>query len=397
MHSRQLIALVACIVLVSLCGSGVWLARTAPPSDGFEETLRNPLRPRDHARRVDRLALIDTADAFRAGQIDRVSVTNGRVPRVVLAQTDDVGFPRRGMWTGPETVADFPFTELLPSWNVATPKDTGVFFQLRLRDASSGAWSPWLFVGRWGRTVHGRADERLPYDRIVRFAHGAVLTDMPLVLLTQPADAYQVRAVLQSFDLDPAVNPDLRRVAVAYSGMVSDPAKRARLLGRGESEDESACDLAVPHVSQYDAPPTLCESVCLPACVTMVLSYWGMDRPLSENSLAIYDPDSGMFGNGSRAVARAAELGLDSWLQRVRDWDQAKALVRRGQPLIAAVHLETGEHLIVIRGFTEDGDVIVNDPLHRAKGRTTQRADELGQAWFGSGGIACVIRRPATE
>jgi Peptidase_C39 like family len=402
MRRRHVRALVACVTVAVLGGLAVWLVGppaqpAAPPPGDVEEVLRNPLRPRDHSRRVDRLALIDTADAFRAGDAEDVMVTDGKAPRVVLAQTGKVVFPRRGTWTGPETVADFPFTELVASWNAATPKDTGVFFQVRTRGAKSREWSPWLFVGRWGRTVHARSGEHLPSDQISRFAHGAVRMDMPLVLLSQPADAYQVRATLQSFDLDPAVNPSVRRLAVAYSGVVPDPVERARLLGPGGSGQGWARDLPVPHRSQHDAPPALSESVCLPACVTMVLAYWEVDRPLFENALAIYDPDSGMFGNGARAVARAGELGLDAWMQRVRDWGQVKALIGQGQPVIAAVRLEAGEHLIVVHGFTQDGDIIVNDPLDRGKSGTTRKADELGRAWFGCGGFACVIRRPAAE
>jgi hypothetical protein len=398
MRRLYLRVLVAGMTLMVFCELGVWLAGTsAPPPDAFIEILRNPLRPRDHSRRVDRLALTDTADAFRAGKTDCARITDAKTARVVLTQTDHVGFPRRGTWTGPETVADFPFTELVPSWNVITPKDTGVFFHLRTRDAASRAWSPWLFVGRWGRTVHSRPDECLPNGRITQFAHGAVRSDMPLVLLKQPADAYQVRATLQSFDLDPAVNPCVRRVAVAYSGVIPDPVKRARLLSRSGPGDEKARGLVVPHVSQYDAPAPLREAVCLPACVTMVLAYWKVDRPLTENALAIYDPDTGMFGNGARAVARAGELGLDGWLQRVRDWGQVKTLLRRGQPVIAAVRTQAAEHLIVIRGFTGEGEVIVNDPLDRKRGGTTRKADELGQAWFGCGGFACVIREPGAR
>jgi len=403
MHSRHIGALVAGLIVVVLCGSAVWLAggftqSAAPPPDDFEETLRGPLRSRDHSRRVDRLALTDTADALRTGVAEGVLVTNRKAPRIVLANTDQVGFPRRGTWTGPETVADFPFTELVPSWNVVTPKDTGVFFHVRMRDVKSRKWSPWLFVGRWGRTVNARADERLPNDRITRFAHGAVRIDMPFVLLSRPADAYQVRATLQSFDLDPTVNPSVHRVAVAYSGVVADPAERAQLLGRDGPKHGGARDLPVPYVSQHDAPPALCESVCLPACVTMVLAYWKVDRPLVENALAIYDPDTGMFGNGARAVARAGELGLGGWVQRVRDWEQVRAMIRRGQPVIASVRTnQGGAHLIVIRGFTKDGNVIVNDPLDRGKGGTARKADELGRAWFDCGGFALVIRRPAAE
>jgi hypothetical protein len=217
------------------------------------------------------------------------------------------------------------------------------------------------------------------------------------MLLSRPADAYQVRAILQSFDLDPAVIPGIRRVAIAYSGDVPDSAERARLLGQGESAEGPALDLAVPHVSQYGAPAPLREAVCLPACLTMVLAYGKVGRPLAENALALYDPDTGMFGNGARAVARAGELGLEGWLQRLSNWGQVRALLRRGQPVIAAVHREAGEHLIVIRGVTADGDVLVNDPLDRGKGGTRHKADELGREWFSCGGFACVIHWPTGQ
>jgi hypothetical protein len=84
-------------------------------------------------------------------------------------------------------------------------------------------------------------------------------------------------------------------------------------------------------------------------------------------------------------------------MQRVRDWEQVKAMIGRAEPVIAAIHREAGEHLIVIRGFSKDGDVLVNDPLDRGKGGTIRKADELGRAWFGCGGFACVIRRSAAE
>jgi hypothetical protein len=398
MHRRHISTLVAGITIVVLCGSAIWLAGQSPqPADEFEKILRNPLEPRDHSQRVDRLALTETFDAFQAGSARGVVVADRERPHILLAQTDQVSFPRRGTWTGPETAADFRFTELVASWNAITPRDTGAFFQIRTRDAKSRKWSPWLFVGRWGRTVNARFDERLPNDRFTRFTYGAVENHMPLVLLSQPADAYQVRATLQSFDLDPAINPGVRRVAVAYSGVIPDPVERARLLGPVTAVDGWVRDLPVPHVSQREAPPALRESVCMPSCVTMVLAYWKVDRPSVENALAIYDPDSGMFGNGSRAAARAGELGLDAWMQRVRDWEQVKAIIGRGEPVIAAVHREAAAHLIVIRGFSKDGDVLVNDPLDRGKGGTIRMADELGRAWFGCGGFACVIRRSAAE
>lgn len=368
-------------------------------SSQFDAIVRNPLQPRDHSRRVDRLDLIDTATAFESGQADEVAVINHQPPCVVLAQPADPQrfFPRRGTWTSGEKIADFPFTELVPSWNVAAPKDTGIFFHVRVRDLKSQVWSPWLFVGRWGRTVHARPDgsDRLPQDLVVRFEHGAVRVDMPLLILNQPADAYQVRATLQSFDLDTSVNPSIRRIAIAYSGIAAESALGAE---RGTSADLSgiaAQDLRVPHISQRDAPAAVSESICLPSCVAMLTAYWRTERPLLEAAMAIYDPDRGMFANGARAISFAGEVGLDGWMQRIRNWNEAKALLGRGQPIIAAIHLETGEHVIVIRGFTAEGKVIVNDPLERGDGGSARDLDELGRAWLDCGGFALIVRQSA--
>ena len=141
----------------------------------------------------------------------------------------------------------------------------------------------------------------------------------------------------------------------------------------------------------------------------MVMQYCGIDLPTQVNALAIYDESHDMFGNWGRAVQRAGELGLDAWLQRFRNWDQVKAMIAHGQPVIAAIKFKKGEfpsaalsetagHLIVIRGFTKGGDVIVNDPGNHEKGNgAIYKADELAHAWFGCGGVGYVIRRPESS
>jgi hypothetical protein len=115
-----------------------------------------------------------------------------------------------------------------------------------------------------------------------------------------------------------------------------------------------------------------------------------------------------MFGNWNRAVQRAGSLGLDAWLTRFRNWDQVKVQIAQNQPVIASIKFKKGEfpsalysetagHLIVIRGFTKSGDIIVNDPASRAKGDgVVYKADELAKAWFGNGGVGYIIHKPPT-
>lgn len=60
----------------------------------------------------------------------------------------------------------------------------------------------------------------------------------------------------------------------------------------------------------------------------------------------------------------------------------------------------TAGHLVVVRGVTPDGQVILNDSSSRAKGAGWRvEAREMGPAWFGHGGVAYVIgpRRETTR
>jgi hypothetical protein len=136
------------------------------------------------------------------------------------------------------------------------------------------------------------------------------------------------------------------------------------------------------------------------------MEFFGIDFPTLTNADAIYDPQWDLFGNWGRAVSRAAEMGLDAWLARFRNWDQVKAEIAGGNPVIASIRFRkgqvkgflyesTGGHLLVVRGFTANGDVIVNDPASKDKGNgPVYPAAEFAKAWFDNGGVGYVIRKP---
>ena len=84
-------------------------------------------------------------------------------------------------------------------------------------------------------------------------------------------------------------------------------------------------------------------------------------------------------------------------------------MIAKGQPVIASIKFEkgtipdaplyqsTGGHLIVIRGFTGDGRVIVNDPARKKGGEgALYPMTGLAHAWFGTkGGMGYIIHPPA--
>jgi hypothetical protein len=390
-----ILASVTCVALLGTLVLVLWLVPSPPTRD---RSVTNPMVGRPDM--VDRLVMFDSDREFLTGHLDHVAVVHDTPAQIVLLDRRPNTYPRYGYWTSPVIECEFGVTELIPSWNVTTPRDTGVRFQIRTRERFSGAWSPWLYIGQWGRTMIASSKD----EPVAEFDHGMVYTDN--LLLERPASAFQVRASLQSFDLDRKINPMIRRIAVSYSGQARD-AHQHRTFSQGQRvQDDWARDLPVPFRAQGDAPRNISGSICSPTSTSMVMAFCGVDRPTVENALAIYDEQADLFGNWGRAVARAGECGLDAWITRVRNWDQVKSFIAQGQPLIAAIRFKRGEfpsnvmrstagHLLVIRGFKPNGDVICNDPASRDKGNgVVYKADELARAWFtNAGGVAYVIRR----
>ena len=348
---------------------------------------------------VDILAHVETADGWSAGTMTNVAVVADDPARIALAYRERM-FPREGVWTGPEVETEMPFTDLVASFNAHTPgDDTGVTLEIRVKQGET--WSPWLFMQSWGRVVFAP-------NRTIKFDGGAV--DIDEIELTKPADAYQCRVTLVAFNYDTTIAPpSVRRLSVCYSGVVADAKQRERLAKKPTTRPANfARDLPVPFYGQGDSknPRSLWGLICSPTSTTMVMDFHGARFTTLENCDRIYDPQYDLFGNWGRNVARAGEVGLDAWLARFRNWDQVKDEIAAGNPVIASIRFRKGEvrgflyqstggHLLVVRGFTGDGGVIVNDPASREKGGgAVYPAAEFAKAWFDNGGVGYVIRKP---
>src|SRR5690242_1682473 len=191
---RTLIASIyAAMFLVALCAVFAYRTPDERPTVVHHIQKSNPLLARPNM--VDRLDFFDTPEAFDRATMQHVAISTTQPASVILSDQRSKSFPRSGTWTSEIVETEFPFTELIPSWNATVPRDTGVFFQVKTRDASDGEWSPWLYIGQWGRTP---ATD--PADRVVEFDHGVVNVDN--LSLDSPATAYQIRATLLSFDMN---------------------------------------------------------------------------------------------------------------------------------------------------------------------------------------------------
>ena len=115
-------------------------------------------------------------------------------------------------------------------------------------------------------------------------------------------------------------------------------------------------------------------------------------------------------GNWSFSAAYAAAHADAAFVTRLRNLREAERFIKAGIPLVASVKFGPGElsgapisttngHLMVVVGFTDSGDVVVNDPAapdNRSVVRTYDRG-EFENAWIPkSGGLVYVVRNHDT-
>ncbi|SDR13220.1 Peptidase_C39 like family protein [Thermostaphylospora chromogena] len=319
-------------------------------------------------------------------------------------------------WVSPEQEIGFPATELVPSWNAATPPGSWIQVELSCRRATGG-WTGWYVMGRWAfgeETIHrtslpGQGD-----------ADGDVAVDT--LVARRPVTAYRLRMTLYG---------EGARVRSA-SVMASAVPVRAGVQP-SEPGPATGVELAVPrrsqkvhtgHYPQWDGGG---ESWCSPAAVTMVMEYWGR-RPdpaelawvapgdpcpaVDHAARHMYDHSYQGTGNWPFGVAYACRYGLSGFVTRLRSLPELESLIAAGVPVVTSQSFKehelpgsgysTSGHIMVVVGFTADGDVIANDPAapdDSSVRRVYPRA-AFENVWLrrtsggGSGGVVYVLHPP---
>lgn len=341
------------------------------------------------------------------------SVTRYRDPRV--------GGGRKsydsGTWTGPWQQTGFDATTLIPSWSIATPGGTWARVDVRVRNGSSvGSWDT---VARWAGSTSRvkRSSYSAQTDDLARVA-----TDTVVANAGSTFDQWQVRVILhrpKGSSSTPTLHA-VNGVAATY---------RTRSAATSATTMTATTDLAVPQSSQMIHRGEFPqwggggEAWCSPTSTSMVMRFFGKGPSKSAYAFSrfkdsfvdhaaryTYDHQYKGTGNWSFNTAYAAGYSLDTFVTRLDSLRDAEAYIRAGIPLVASVAFGRGEltgspisatpgHLMVIRGFTADGQVIANDPA-ASKNSTVRRVYSRAQfekAWLnGSGGVVYVIRPTST-
>lgn len=167
-------------------------------------------------------------------------------------------------------------------------------------------------------------------------------------------------------------------------------------------------------------------SWCSPTSVAMAMGYhrvgpapadlaWvrpadGPDAIVPFSARATWDHRYRGAGNWAFSCAYPAEYGLECFVTRLPSLTAMEEFIAAGIPVVASVSFADSEldgagystdgHLLLVIGFTDGGDVVVNDPASHQLAcdeqvRVVYRRDQFERVWLPrSGGTVYVIRPP---
>jgi hypothetical protein len=322
-------------------------------------------------------------------------------------------------WTSPVISPGFAATQVIPSWTADTP--TGCWVQIELAGTTTaGTTTGWYDLGHWAgddsgiprTSVPGQRDEdgHVAVDTFVAAAGRALIDCRLRVTLLRPVGA-AATPVLRSVGAVASRLPEPGEVAPsrpqAARGIVLDVPRYSQRVHDG-------------HYPQWDGGGKSC---CSPASTSMLLAFWGTGPTPAEYAWVdpgdpnprvdhaarhCYDYAYGGCGNWPFNTAYAGLFGLDSFVTWLRSLNEAELFIAAGIPLIVSASYREGQvpgldystdgHLMVLVGFTEQGDPVLNDPAADSDDRVRKvvgRA-EFEAAWLNSSrGLAYVIRPPS--
>ncbi|HBP22239.1 MAG TPA: hypothetical protein DEA08_31210 [Planctomycetes bacterium] len=255
----------------------------------------------------------------------------------------------------------------------------GAEVALRVRLEIEGAWTEWLTLGRYGR------GEGLPRSESCPPSRGAEVK-VDVIASARLATRAEVRLGLRRSPRGEA--PCLRRFVLdLWQRQAAPPEpRRVRHPAWGRTLD-------VPRRSQGMADPKIASRACSPTSLGMVLAFHGRRCTTEEVAAGVEDHAADILGNWAFNVFYAGERGCAATARHLFGWSAVEDEIAAGRPVVLSHRypvggLENGAisgtvgHLIVVVGFTVEGDVVVNDPAgNPSKGRAVRRVYRRDQLW----------------
>ncbi|MFD7072148.1 peptidase C39 family protein [Streptomyces sp. NPDC059913] len=380
---------------------------------------------------------------WRSGSGAGTRPVAGRRPGLVIGHAEgrtDYTDPHTGTtatweyasWTSPLHRSAVPATEVIASWNAHTPAGTWIQIELQGR-YSDGTATPWYVMGRWAA---GDGDIRRTSVDDQTDGRSSVWTDT--LSVDDAASGLRLAAYRLRLTLYRTPGSRLTPTVWRVGAMASDVPDRFTVPA---STPGLARELIVPrysqniHAGQYPEYDNGGEAWCSPTSSQMIIEYWGR-RPTAEDLSWVepglpdpqvchaarftYDYQYEGCGNWPFNAAYASTYDdMSAAVTRLGSLTDLETLIRAGIPVITSQSFlkeeltgagyGTSGHLMTVIGFTEDGDVIANDPaspsdeaVRRIYRRReweniwlrTKRYNASGKVVGGTGGV-CYVYWPA--
>jgi hypothetical protein len=284
----------------------------------------------------------------------------------------------------PEIKSQIPWNELVVSWNAEAP--TGTFVKFEASAHLANYQTKFYVMGNW--SPDGKAFPRASV-RGQKDSDGDVHNDT--LILTQPASAAQIRVTLGGTK---GALPTLKFLGLSFSNT------KVPSENRPPNRAAWGKTISTPERSQHGYPNA--QGWCSPTSLSMTLARWAdvlhrpeMNLTVPEVAAAVYDSEFRGTGNWPFNAAFAGGFqGMRSYVTRFDDLSEVEDWIAAGIPVILSARwdllqpgrpLDTAGHLVVCIGFTDIGDVVINDPATRLeKGESVRRIykrDNVIRAW----------------
>ena len=162
--------------------------------------------------------------------------------------------------------------------------------------------------------------------------------------------------------------------------------------------------LPIKPISQFTQPTERAARICSPTCCSMALRYAGIDADPVKFEKITHDNTEDICGNWFLNTAGAGAAGAYAFTTRLNSIYEASELLKAGIPIAASVTIPQGKlpgfplgksagHFILIKGITEKGDFVVNDPAAPSddKAEIIYPGKKFLDAWFGQKQGLCYI------
>jgi hypothetical protein len=303
----------------------------------------------------------------------------------LLGVTPDLTFPPQGQVQtqsfGPLN-PQIDFNEAIVSWDVENPNSAAL--KIQARAIVDGKPTRWFTLGDWAGDTHAHPRQSLKQD-----ADDDAQVNTDTLHLKKPGQQLEVSVEMST--VAPGPTPKLRLVTVAFADAQnngSDEIKTSPAWGKV---------VEVPERAQGNYPNG--GVLCSPTSVSMVLWHYSLtlNRPELNQDVPLVEAgvwDSVFKGAGNWPFNTAYAGGFDgmrAYVSRFNSISDLEKWIDAGLPVICSVSFdmlqgkplspqESG-HLVVLVGFTPEGDPIFNDPAWKHHVRTTYKRADFEKAW----------------